>query len=155
MCRGAPAVPHPKLARLHPAELADLVEAASHREGKEIMAAVGGDEEVEADVFEGLEPGHQIEFAEERTDAEMAEVLARMESRRRGRPGQPSCRRSAGRTWLSCCRPSQRRRVRALLGYEPATAGGCDEPRLRLPFTRRRRKMRDPAGLHSRHRPRL
>ena len=36
-------VPHPKLARLHPAQLADLVEAASHNEGEEIMRAVGGE----------------------------------------------------------------------------------------------------------------
>jgi len=43
-------VPHPKLARLHPAELADLVEAASHREGEEILEAVRADVEREADV---------------------------------------------------------------------------------------------------------
>jgi hypothetical protein len=48
-------VPHPKLARLHPAQLADLVEAASHREGEEIMSALA-DEELEADVFEELTP---------------------------------------------------------------------------------------------------
>jgi magnesium transporter len=30
-------IPHPKLARLHPAQLADLVEAASHQEGAEII----------------------------------------------------------------------------------------------------------------------
>ena len=58
-------VPHPKLARLHPAELADLVEAASHREGEEIIQAVGADPELEADVFEELESHHQLEFLEE------------------------------------------------------------------------------------------
>jgi len=36
-------VPHPKLARLHAAQLADLVEAASHREGEEIIDAVRSD----------------------------------------------------------------------------------------------------------------
>src|SRR6185436_19061688 len=72
-------VPHPRLAKLHPAQLADLVEAASHREGEEIMQAVA-DEELEADVFEELDPQHQREFIEERTDAEVAGVLARMES---------------------------------------------------------------------------
>src|SRR5262249_10083150 len=59
-------VPHPKLARLHPAQLADLVEAASHREGEEILGAVGSDPELEADVFEELEPHHQLEFIEDR-----------------------------------------------------------------------------------------
>src|SRR5438552_539288 len=34
-------VPHPKLAKLHPAQIADLVEAASRREGEEIIQAVG------------------------------------------------------------------------------------------------------------------
>jgi Mg/Co/Ni transporter MgtE len=72
-------VPHPKLARLHPAQIADLVEAASHAEGDEIMRAVGaGDEELEADVFEELDDQHQMEFLEQRPDAELAAVLARM-----------------------------------------------------------------------------
>ena len=56
-------VPHPRLAKLHPAQIADLVEAASHREGEEIMEAVGGDDrELEADVFEELDDQHQVEF---------------------------------------------------------------------------------------------
>ena len=47
---------HPKLAKLHPAQIADLVEAASHREGEEIIQAVGQDDrELEADVFEELD----------------------------------------------------------------------------------------------------
>src|ERR1700742_4073309 len=53
---------HPKLARLHPAQIADLVEAASHDEGEEIMQAVGADEELEADVFEELDARHQMEL---------------------------------------------------------------------------------------------
>ena len=73
-------VPHPKLARLHPAQLADLVEAASHREGEEILGAVGGDPELEADVFEELEPRHQLEFVEDRSDSDVAQMLSRMES---------------------------------------------------------------------------
>lgn len=120
-------VPHPKLARLHPAQLADLVEAASHREGQEIMQAVGDDEELEADVFEELDPQHQREFISERADGEVVSVLARMEAddavdllgeldeERRQRIVEllPSL---------------QRRRVRALVGYDPATAGGLMSP---------------------------
>ena len=34
-------IPYRKLARLHPAQIADLVEAASHEEGEEIIEAVG------------------------------------------------------------------------------------------------------------------
>jgi CBS domain-containing protein len=120
-------VPHPKLARLHPAELADLVEAASHREGDEIMAAVAADPELEADVFEELEDQHQLEFVEDRSDAQIAELLGRME------PDDaadlvlqlPEERREPVVSLLS---GAQRRRVRTLLGYDPATAGGLMSP---------------------------
>ncbi len=44
-----------RLANLHPAEIADLVEAASHEEGEELIEAVGQDRELEADVFEELD----------------------------------------------------------------------------------------------------
>ena len=120
-------VPHPKLARLHPAQLADLVEQASHHQGQEILGAVGGDPELEADVFEELEPHHQREFVEERSDADVAEVLGRME------PDDaadlvselPEERRDEVVRLLPIV---QRRRVRALLGYDPATAGGLMSP---------------------------
>jgi Mg/Co/Ni transporter MgtE len=116
-------VPHPKLARLHPAQLADLVEAASHNEGGEIIRAVGSDQELGADVFEELDPQHRREFIEERPDAEVAAVLERME------PDAavdllgdlPAQRREAVVQLLPAV---QRRRVRALAGYDPATAGG-------------------------------
>jgi CBS domain-containing protein len=120
-------VPHPKLARLHPAQLADLVEAASHREGEEIIEAVGGDPELEADVFEELELHHQIEFLEDRSDEEAAELLARMASDDAADLlGQlPEERREQIVEQLPAV---QRRRVRTLLGYDPATAGGLMSP---------------------------
>ena len=119
-------VPHPKLARLHPAQLADLVEAASHREGVEIMSALE-DEELEADVFEELDPRHQQEFIAERSDAEIAAVLARMESDDAvdllSELDEPR------RTRIVALLPAlQARRVRALAGYDPATAGGLMSP---------------------------
>ncbi len=64
-----------RLARLHPAQIADLVEAASHDEGEEIMQAVGHDKELEADVFEELDDEHQVEFLRERSDEEVAGAL--------------------------------------------------------------------------------
>ena len=69
---------HRKLANLHPAEIADLVEAASHDEGEEIIEAVGQDRELEADVFEELDEHHQLEFIRERPDTQVAAVVARM-----------------------------------------------------------------------------
>ncbi len=120
-------VPHPKLARLHPAQLADLVEAASHNEGREIIRAVGDDGELEADVFEELDPQHRREFVDERPDEEVAQLLQRME------PDDavdllgdlPEQRRENVVQLLPAV---QRRRVRALAGYDPATAGGLMSP---------------------------
>ncbi|QEC49885.1 magnesium transporter [Baekduia soli] len=117
-------VPHPKLARLHPAQIADLVEAASHHEGEEIMLAVGaGDSELEADVFEELDEQHQREFLQERSDADVAAVLARMapddaadvvaeldDDRREG--------------VLALLPASPRTKIRTLLGFDRAQAGG-------------------------------
>ena len=120
-------VPHPKLARLHPAELADLVEAAPHGQGEEIIAAVHHDPELEADLFEELADDHQLEFSEDRDDSDIADLVARMEiddaadflaqfdDDRRTRI-------------LDLLPPVQRRRLRTLLGYEPLTAGGLMSP---------------------------
>ncbi|HYW28926.1 MAG TPA: CBS domain-containing protein [Gaiellales bacterium] len=120
-------VPHPKLARLHPAEIADLVEAASHREGEEIMRAVGSDGELEADVFEELDAQHLREFLEERSDEEVAEVLARMEpdDAADALGDLDEHRREPVARLLP---PVQRRKVRALVGFDPATAGGLMSP---------------------------
>jgi MgtE intracellular N domain/CBS domain len=121
-------VPHPKLAKLHPAQIADLVEAASRREGEEIIRAVGDDDrELEADVFEELDDQHQREFLESRPDEQVAAILARMapddaadilgeldEERR-----EPV---------LAKLPVTQRIKVRALLGYDPAEAGGLMSP---------------------------
>ncbi|MBS1879079.1 MAG: magnesium transporter [Actinobacteria bacterium] len=118
---------HPKLAKLHPAQIAALVEAASHEEGREIIEAVGADSELEADVFEELDAQHQVEFAEGRADPEVAALLTRMA------PDDaadliaelPQERREAVVELLA---PNQRRKVRALLGYDPAEAGGLMSP---------------------------
>jgi CBS domain-containing protein len=120
-------VPHPKLARLHPAQLADLVEAASHREGEEIIAAVAENPELEADVFEELEDQHRREFVEERSDEEIAALLARMEADDAVDVvlQLPEERRENVVALLSA---PHARRVRTLLGYDPATAGGLMSP---------------------------
>ncbi len=114
---------HPRLAKLHPAQIADLVEAASHQEGEEIIQAVGQDRELEADVFEELDARHQLEFVGQRSDEDVAALVSRMA------PDDaadlvaelPEARREVVVERLS---PNQRRKVRALLGYDPAEAGG-------------------------------
>jgi CBS domain-containing protein len=118
---------HPKLAKLHPAQIADLVEAASHDEGEEIIHALSGDEELEADVFEELDSRHQLEFVEQRSDEEVAALLARMA------PDDAADlvaelaeeRREAVIDHLA---PVARRKVRALMGFDPAEAGGLMSP---------------------------
>ncbi|HYM46643.1 MAG TPA: CBS domain-containing protein [Solirubrobacteraceae bacterium] len=118
---------HRKLANLHPAEIADLVEAASHDEGEELIEAVGQDRELEADVFEELDEHHRLEFIRERPDAQVAAVIARMaaddaadliveiDQERRARV-------------LALLPAAQRRQIEALLGYNPSTAGGLMSP---------------------------
>ena len=116
-----------RLAKLHPAQIADLVEAASHEEGEEIIGAVAANREFEADVFEELDPEHQVEFLRERSDEQAAKILGAMEAddaadligeleqERR----EPMLKLLPWRT---------QRKVRTLLGYNPATAGGLMSP---------------------------
>jgi CBS domain-containing protein len=118
---------HRKLANLHPAEIADLVEAASHDEGEELIEAVGQDRELEADVFEELDEHHQLEFIRERPDAQVAAVIARMapddavdligelDQERRGRI-------------LALLPLAGRHRIETLMEYNPSTAGGLMSP---------------------------
>lgn len=118
---------HRKLANLHPAEIADLVEAASHDEGEELIEAVAQDRELEADVFEELDEHHQLEFIRERPDTQVAAVVSRMapddaadliveiDQERRGRI-------------LALLPPTQRQQIETLLDYNPSTAGGLMSP---------------------------
>src|ERR1700694_4873877 len=116
-----------RLTRLHPAQIADLVQAASHDEGEEILQAVGHDKELEADVFEELDDQHQVEFLRERSDEEVAGVLARMASddaadllleidQDRRIP------------LLNLLPASKQLKIKRLLGYNPSTAGGMMNP---------------------------
>ena len=120
-------IPYRKLKRLHPAQIADLVEAASHDEGEEIIEAVGQDRELEADVFEELDTEHQLEFVQSRSDADAARLLASMApddaadlitevDQERRLP------------ILNLLPEPQQHKVRSLLSYNPETAGGLMSP---------------------------
>jgi len=120
-------LPLRRLRRLHPAQIADIVEHASHEEGEEIISAVHGDPELEADVFEELNTEHQVEFLKSRSDAEAAAVLAEMgtddaadlitdlDQERRA-------------PILALLPPAQQAKVRALLSYNADSAGGLMSP---------------------------
>ena len=120
-------IPYRKLARLHPAQIADLVEQASHEEGEEIIDAVGMDRELEADVFEELDTTHQLEFLESRSDTDAARLLSRMEpdnaadliseiDQERRLP------------ILEALPEAHQSKIRQLLQYNPDTAGGLMSP---------------------------
>ena len=125
-------MPLQRLRRLHPAQIADLVEGASHEEGEEIIQAVQGDAELTADVFEELDTEHQARVPQDSLE-------------RRGRAGcstgwrpttRPTC--SASSTRSGDCRCSN------LMSRDPAAQAAQaapvppdhrrrnDEPRLRV-----------------------
>jgi len=120
-------LPYRALARLRPAQIADLVEAASHDEGEEIIEAVGQDRDLEADVFEELDPEHQREFIESKSEAEAARVLSRMA------PDDAAdliadLDQDHRLPLLEALPSDQRDKVRKLLSYHPETAGGLMNP---------------------------
>jgi hypothetical protein len=65
--------------KLHPAQLADLLEEASELEGEEILGALQDDPEFEADVVEELAPARQRDAIRNRSDEEVGELLSEME----------------------------------------------------------------------------
>jgi CBS domain-containing protein len=120
-------LPFRRLARLHPAELADLVESGSPIEGEEILRAVGEDRDLEADVFEELDDEYQLEFLQTRPEAEAAEILSNMSPDDAAdlllQMEEETRDRLLGRLPLA-----QLRKVRMLMGYHPDTAGGLMSP---------------------------
>jgi CBS domain-containing protein len=115
--------PFGRIRRLKPAQIADLLEDASREEESEILGQVHADPELEADVFEELEEDLATRLLGARTDAEIAEVLARMRAddaadaiaelpQRRRQPV------------LDLLPPGQQAKVRTLMGFNPTSAGG-------------------------------
>ncbi len=116
---------HPiaRLRRLKPPQIADLLEEASPEEQTELLDQVHTDPELEADVFEELNDGQQSRLLRDRSDTEIAGVLARMKTDDAADAlfDLPQERRQPV---LELLPPAQRAKVRTLLGYNPTTAGG-------------------------------
>ena len=116
-----------RLRRLHPAQIADLVEAASHEEGEEILEAVRHDKEFEADVFEELDDEHQVEFLRDRSDEDVAAVLSRMASDDAA-DLLLEIEQDRRIPILNLLPVAKQHKIRGLLGYNPSTAGGLMNP---------------------------
>ena len=119
--------PLARLRRLRPAQIADLIEEADRQETAEILSAVHADIELEADVFEEMEAERQVEVLKDRADAEIAEMLTHMRSDDGADliADLPQHRRL---TVLSLLPAPHQAKVRSLLGFNPATAGGLMNP---------------------------
>jgi hypothetical protein len=120
-------MPLQRLRRLHPAQIADLVEGASHEEGEEIISAVEGDVELTADVFEELDTVHRLEFLKSRSNEEAAKVLDRMA------PDDAAdligeLDQDRRMPVLNLMSAGQQHKLRKLLQYHPTTAGGMMNP---------------------------
>jgi CBS domain-containing protein len=115
--------PFGRIRRLKPAQIADLLEEASKAEETEILGQVHADPELEADVFEELDEDLASRLLGARTDAEIADVLARMRaddaadaiSELPQRRRQPV---------LDLLPAGQRTKVLTLMGFNPTSAGG-------------------------------
>jgi hypothetical protein len=115
--------PFARIRRLKPAQIADLLEEASKAEETEILAHVHADPELEADVFEELDEDRATRLLGARTNAEIAEVIARM---RADDAADAIAELPQGRRQpvLDLLPPGQRTKVLTLMGFNPASAGG-------------------------------
>jgi sporulation protein YlmC with PRC-barrel domain/flagellar motility protein MotE (MotC chaperone) len=112
-----------RMAALKPAQIADLIEDADKREGGEILQRIHRNPELEADVFEELDPDKANKILGEMSDAEVAGVLARMRADDAA-DAVAELRQSRRRPILDLLPAGQRTKVITLMGFNPATAGG-------------------------------
>ena len=112
-----------RVRRLKPAQIADLLEDASPKEGEEILDVVHSDPELEADVFEELDPDTANRLFEDKSDREVAEVIAHMraDDAADAVAELPQNRRLKV---LDLLPPGTRTKVMTLLSFNSTSAGG-------------------------------
>jgi CBS domain-containing protein len=106
-----------------PAEIADLLEEADKAEGGEILDRVRSDPELEADVFEELDPDKASRLLNGMPDDEVAALLGRMRADDAA-DAIADLRQSRRRRVLDLMPAPQRTKVITLMGFNPESAGG-------------------------------
>ena len=106
-----------------PAEIADLLEDADKAEGGEILDRVRSDPELEADVFEELDPDKASRLLDGMPDGEVAGLLGRMRADDAA-DAIADLRQSRRRHVLDLMPAPQRTKVITLMGFNPESAGG-------------------------------
>jgi CBS domain-containing protein len=106
-----------------PAEIADLLEEADKAEGGEILDRVRSDPELEADVFEELDPDKASRLLNGMPDDEVAGLLGRMRADDAA-DAIADLRQSRRRHVLDLMPAPQRTKVITLMGFNPESAGG-------------------------------
>src|SRR5437867_5505039 len=120
-------MPLQRLRRLHPAQIADIIEDASHEEGQEIIEAVESDPAPTADVFDEPDTEHQVDFLKSNSNEDAARILdgiapddaADLLSELAQERRKPI---------FEMMGASQQYKLRKLLQYHPTTAGGMMSP---------------------------
>ena len=112
-----------RVGALKPAQIADLLEDADKAEGGEILDRVRSNPELEADVFEELDPDKASRLLDDMPDPDVAALLSRMRADD-ATDAIVDLRQSRRRRVLELMPAPQRTKVITLMGFNPDSAGG-------------------------------
>jgi CBS domain-containing protein len=114
-------VHHESLAKLHPADIAEIVEELSINEGVALLETM--DDETAAEALEEVAPEKQVSLLQEMESARAADILEEMDPDDAADVlGDMS--EEKQQELLGAMQPAERGEVRELLGYPEDTAGG-------------------------------